>query len=151
MAIRQSSGGEWENEPSADFLCGEQHSVTVPEVGRPPLAPGTAKWVATGIYNWSAVDNRFSRRATLNGIQFRQNTPISRGGPSSSQPVFGSDPTYLYMWHVDDGDLKFAQHASISGHVAQQWKLRTLAPGGGGPGRDAEKRAAAPVGTRRAT
>ena len=45
------------------------------------------------------------------------------------QLVFGANPTDLYDWDDSDGDLLFAQDASISGQFAQQRQLRIRAQG----------------------
>ena len=41
--------------------------------------------------------------------------------------VFGSNPADLCGWEDGDGDMAFAQDASLAGQFVQQWKLRMRA------------------------
>ena len=76
-----------------------------------------------------AADGRFSGRAKEDEVHFRLNTMLSLGSSSADQPVFGSNPKDLHMWHRDDSDIEFAQDASISGQLARQLELRRMVQG----------------------
>ena len=59
--------------------------------------------------------------------KWRLGTLVSGGGFSAYQMVFGTNPADLFGRGDKDGDLTFAQEASLLGRCAQQWGLRMMA------------------------
>ena len=55
------------------------------------------------------------------------NSPVSAGGYSAYQLVFGSNPVDIFGWGGDDEGMLFAQDTAPSAQSASLWKLRMVA------------------------
>ena len=120
--IQLDEGGGWKNEILLD-LCSERRiKLQFQGVGAHPWILERRNGLARGNFNRIREDDRFTGRQILSEVQWRLNALISAGGFSAYQMAFGSNPM-----DDQDGDLSFAQDASLSGQFAQQWKLRIRA------------------------
>ena len=88
---------------------------------------GRRAGLARGIYNRHIEDDRFPCRQIPPEVQWRLNSTIPAEGVSAYKMAFGSNPADFFGWDDNDGDLLFTQDTSLSGQLAQQWKLRMRA------------------------
>ena len=83
--------------------------------------------IAPGICNRLVVNSRLLCKQLPSELEWSLRALISGGGYLTSQLVSVSNPVDLVGRDDKDGDLMFAQGTSLTGHFAQQRKLRMLA------------------------
>ena len=125
--FRWTNGGEWKNEAWTDFCSDRRIKLFFQGVGAHPWTLERRNGLARGIYNRIMADGRYSGKQVLAEVQWCLDSMVSSSGYSAFQSVFVANPTDLYRWGDNGGDLLRAQDTSVSGQFAQQWKLRMMA------------------------
>ena len=126
-SIQVDEGGEWENELWTELRPDRRIKLLFQCVGAHPKVVGRRNGIAHRIYNRLRSDDRFPGEQILAEVQWCLNTLISEGGFSTYQMVFGSNPVDPCGRGDKDEESVSTQDPSLSGQVAQQRGLRTMA------------------------